>query len=175
MKEKVFELYIQDPMGVKGDWFFLPMPENELKVKLKSLFKEGDYIIASYTDNRGFAINEYSNLKELNEIAQTIIDEGVNLKELEIVGSYELYSPSDLLQKVLDRDFCIIYPNPDTCSYVGSEEALGETLYEEGFLDIEIPQNLVDLGYIDFEAIGRNESINKGWRYNQQHGAWVKA
>ena len=40
MKEKVFELYIQDPMGVKGDWFFLPMPENELKVKLKSLFKE---------------------------------------------------------------------------------------------------------------------------------------
>lgn len=175
MKENVFTLYVQDPMGVKGDWFRLPMTEEELKGKLETLFKGGDFIIASTLDDRGFNINEYSNLKELNQIAHEILEVGVDFQELEIVGSYEIYSPTELLQKVLDRDFIIIYPNPDTCSYVGSEEALGETLYEEGLLDINLPEDLIDLGYIYFEAVGRNEAINKGWKYNKEHGAWVRA
>lgn len=134
-----------------GEWVDLPISEEELQKVLDRIGineEYEEYFITDYeTDLEGIEIGEYSNLEDLNEMAETL--ESLDNDEKEVVDAImsEGYSLDEALEK---KDDCMVY-----CDCSDMEDVAREYAEQTGLLD-SIPENLQS--YFDFEAFGRDMS-----------------
>ena len=134
-----------------GEWVDLPISEEELQKVLDRIGINEEYeeyfITDSETDLDGIEIGEYSNLDDLNEMAETL--ESLDDDEKEVVDAImsEGYSLEEALEK---KDDCIVY-----CDCSDMEDVAREYAEQTGLLE-SIPENLQS--YFDFEAYGRDMS-----------------
>lgn len=146
-------------------WLELPASDEEIA-------EAYDKISVSYGDNHHYGswgqeyeevfitdyecefmeVDEYANLEELNEIAETI--EGLTESEAEIVEA--LMNDGYNLEEAIDKkDDCIYWDNCDSMTEVAERYA-----EETGMLD-QIPESL--RYYFDFESFGRDLSFDGHW------------
>lgn len=145
-----------------GEWVELPITDEELnKVFDRIQICHDDveytdecgnpyeeYFITDHeTDIHGLEIGEYSNLEELNEIAETLEDLDEYEKEVVKVLLGESYDLDEAMEK---KDDCVVYYDCNDMEDVAKQYA-----EETGLLD-SIPENLRN--YFDFEAYGRDMS-----------------
>lgn len=134
-----------------GEWVDLPISNEELQKVLDRIGINEEYeeyfITDSETDLDGIEIGEYSNLDDLNEMAETL--ESLDDDEKEVVDAImsEGYSLEEALEK---KDDCMVY-----CDCSDMEDVAREYAEQTGLLD-SIPENLQS--YFDFEAYGRDMS-----------------
>ena len=134
-----------------GEWVDLPISEEELQKVLDRIGineEYEEYFITDYeTDFDGIEIGEYSNLDDLNEMAETL--ESLDDDEKEVVDAImsEGYSLEEAIEK---KDDCMVY-----CDCSDMEDVAREYAEQTGLLD-SIPENLQS--YFDFEAYGRDMS-----------------
>ncbi|MBQ6995593.1 MAG: antirestriction protein ArdA [Lachnospiraceae bacterium] len=134
-----------------GEWVDLPISNEELQKVLDRIGINEEYeeyfITDSETDLDGIEIGEYSNLDDLNEMAETL--ESLDDDEKEVVDAImsEGYSLEEALKK---KDDCIVY-----CDCSDMEDVAREYAEQTGLPD-SIPENLQS--YFDFEAYGRDMS-----------------
>ena len=134
-----------------GEWVDLPISNEELQKVLDRIGineEYEEYFITDYeTDLEGIEIGEYSNLDDLNEMAETL--EALDDDEKEVVDAImsEGYSLDEALEK---KDDCMVY-----CDCSDMEDVAREYAEQTGLLD-SIPENLQS--YFDFEAYGRDMS-----------------
>lgn len=134
-----------------GEWVDLPIPNEELEKVLTRIGINEEYeefFITDYeTDFDGIEIGEYSNLKTLNEMAETL--EELDDDEKEVINAImsEGYKLEEALEK---KDDCMIY-----CDCSDMEDVAREYAEQTGLLD-NIPENL--RSYFDYEAFGRDMS-----------------
>lgn len=134
-----------------GEWVDLPISNEELQKVLDRIGineEYEEYFITDYeTDFDGIEIGEYSNLEDLNEMAETL--ESLDDDEKEVVDAImsEGYSLEEAIEK---KDDCIVY-----CDCSDMEDVAREYAEQTGLLD-SIPENLQS--YFDFEAYGRDMS-----------------
>ena len=134
-----------------GEWVDLPISEEELQKVLDRIGineEYEEYFITDYeTDLDGIEIGEYSNLDDLNEIAETL--ESLDDDEKEVVDAImsEGYSLEEAIEK---KDDCMVY-----CDCSDMEDVAREYAEQTGLLN-SIPENLQS--YFDFEAYGRDMS-----------------
>ena len=139
-----------------GKWLELPATEEEIEKTLveigisdepdeNGIYYE-EYFITDYeTDMNGLEISEYSNIDDLNELAETIDDLDEDEKEIVNAIMGEGYTLEDAIDK---KDDIMIYYNCSNMTEVAEEYA-----EQVGLLD-SIPENLQY--YFDFEAYGRD-------------------
>ena len=134
-----------------GEWVDLPISNEELQKVLDRIGINEEYeeyfITDSETDLDGIEIGEYSNLDDLNEMAETL--ESLDDDEKEVVDAImsEGYSLEEALEK---KDDCMVY-----CDCSDMEDVAREYAEQTGLLD-SIPENLQS--YFDFESYGRDMS-----------------
>lgn len=134
-----------------GEWVDLPISEEELQKVLDRIGineEYEEYFITDYeTDLEGIEIGEYSNLEDLNEMAETL--ESLDNDEKEVVDAImsEGYSLDEALEK---KDDCMVY-----CDCSDMEDVAREYAEQTGLLE-SIPENLQS--YFDFESYGRDMS-----------------
>lgn len=134
-----------------GEWVDLPISNEELQKVLDRIGINEEYeeyfITDSETDLDGIEIGEYSNLDDLNEMAETL--ESLDDDEKEVVDAImsEGYSLEEALEK---KEDCIVY-----CDCSDMEDVAREYAEQTGLLN-SIPENLQS--YFDFEAYGRDMS-----------------
>lgn len=135
-----------------GEWVDLPVSNEELQkvfARIEINEKYEEYFITDYeTDLNGIEIGEYSNLENLNEIAETL--ESLDDDEKEVVNAImtEGYSLEEALEK---KEDCMVY-----CDCSDMEDVAREYAEQTGLLD-SIPENLQS--YFDYEAFGRDMSF----------------
>lgn len=142
-----------------GQWYSLPMEQDQLK---ELLFSKEAYIISDYICDLKIYLDEYDKEKvlELNEV--------LNSNNKELLTIY-MWTDSDLdtAKKVfdeMDRDCYIFFDNIEDGPQDYILEQLGENLVEKGFIG-EIPQELIDKDYLNFEKIGRDYWLGSNVHY----------
>lgn len=141
-----------------GKWYSLPMNEDEL---VDLLYHGESYIISDYRSDLNILIREYDKetLVELNKVLSS--------KDERLITLY-MWADQDLshAQKALSHidDKCYIYLE-DIKNGTDDDimEQIGEKLVEKGIIG-DIPQFLIDKGYIDYYNIGRDY-----WRGTASH------
>jgi antirestriction protein len=150
-----------------GAWVTLPMDEDELREKIKSILAEGDEQAIKCKEYYGpdeevaihdweceidgVEIGEYSNIFNLNELAERLDDlKDYQLKDLEAIAAATSNDIDECLDILEDGRYSII-------SDVDSEEDLGYAVVEEGHFSCNVPEELKN--YLDYEAIGREWSM----------------
>ena len=139
-----------------GKWLELPATEEEIEKTLEEIgisdepdengIYYEEYFITDYeTDMDGIKVSEYSNIDDLNELAETIDDLDEDEKEIVNASMGEGYSLEDAIEK---KDDVMIYYN---CSNM---EQVAEDYAEQVGLLNDIPESL--RYYFDFEAYGRD-------------------
>lgn len=134
-----------------GEWVNLPCDDlDAVYDRIGIDYEEYEEVfIADYeTDIDGLTIGEYSNIDELNELAETLED--MDEYDREVIGAMmsEGYSLEEAINRKAD---CIVYYG---CSDMTD---VAEQYCEEcGILD-SIPENL--RYYFDYEAFGRDMSF----------------
>lgn len=142
-----------------GKWLELPATEEEIEKTLEAIgisdepdengIYYEEYFITDYeTDMDGLKVSEYSNIDDLNELAETIDDLDEDEKEIVNAIMGEGYSLEDAIDK---KDDVMIYSNCSNMTEVAEEYAEQVGLLES------IPENL--RYYFDFEAYGRDMSF----------------
>lgn len=142
-----------------GKWLELPATEEEIEKTLEEIgisdepdengIYYEEYFITDYeTDMDGLKVSEYSNIDDLNELAETIDDLDEDEKEIVNAIMGEGYSLEDAIDK---KDDVMIYYN---CSNM---EQVAEDYAEQVGLLNDIPESL--RYYFDFEAYGRDMSF----------------
>ena len=107
-----------------------------------------EYFITDYeTDIDDLKVHEYSNLDELNELAETLEDLDEWDKEVVEAMISEGYSLEDALER---KDDCMVYYDCEDMTDVA------EQYIEETGLLHDVPDHL--RSYFDFEAYGRDMS-----------------
>lgn len=165
-----FEVCLTEIFGSKSFYVKLPMPTAELIERIRTTFKDREYII-DVVDNHGLRINEFTNIESLNEFAQFLEDNSVEEKTLECIA-YSGQDSLDEVRKIIENESYSIISSGDNFS--DEEKDLGEALYSNNLLDIDLPQDLVDKGYINFTAIGRDAMISFGWNYVGEHKSYCR-
>jgi len=132
-----------------GEWVELPATEEELEAVKKRIGINEQYeewFITDYeTDISGLEVSEYSNLEELNELAETL--ENLDSDIIEAL----LYFGIEFDEIVEKAEECMVYSDCKDMSDVAMAYA-----EETGLLN-SIPENL--RYYFDFEAFGRDMEI----------------
>lgn len=132
-----------------GEWVKLPATEEELAAVKKRIGINEQYeecFITDYeTDISGLEVSEYSNLEELNELAETL--ENLDSDIIEAL----LYFGVEFDEIVEKAEECMVYSDCKDMSDVAMAYA-----EETGLLN-SIPENL--RYYFDFEAFGRDMEI----------------
>ena len=132
------------------EWLELPATDEQIeecmnRIGINEEYEE--YFISDYETDFDYEVSEYSSIKELNELAESM--ENYSNDELEVFKAcMELgLSTEEALDIVSIGDYVIWY----NCNTMGdvAEAFLNET----GALS-EVPENL--LGYFDFDAYGRD-------------------
>lgn len=142
-----------------GKWLELPATEEEIEKTLEEIgisdepdengIYYEEYFITDYeTDMDGLKVSEYSNIDDLNELAETLDDLDEDEKEIVNAIMGEGYSLEDAIDK---KDDVMIYYN---CSNM---EQVAEDYAEQVGLLNDIPESL--RYYFDFEAYGRDMSF----------------
>ena len=138
-------------------WIELPASEKEIaeameEIGIREEYEE--YFISDYeSEIGGLEIDEYSNIDELNELAERLCQLGeYELEALEIILEEHGLDIEEALEYVEKGDY-IYYEN------VESYEELADVLVEQGYFG-HIPENLKY--YLDYEKMGRNLEI-EGW------------
>lgn len=144
-----------------GEWVDLPITEEELdsvkeRIGINEEYEE--WFITDYeTDIDGLEIKEYSDIYELNELAETLEDMNDNDREVVEALLSEGYSLEDAIDK---KDDCIVYSD---CNDM--EDVARQYVEETGLLN-SIPENLRD--YFDFEAYGRDMSYEGQYVFTKE-------
>ena len=148
-----------------GEYLKLPATTEEVQSVLSNIGVDGiiyeEFFITDYeTSLAGMQnLGEYENIDELNYLATLLSElEDWELEKFEAAAVYGEYSGSvkDLINLAQNLDCYELYPG------VNDNDDLGRYLIEElGFA--EIPDHLVN--YIDYEAYGRDFSINEGGEF----------
>ncbi len=132
-----------------GAWFELPCDLDEAREliakKTGEDVEEAEFFVNDYeTDISGLEIDEYSDIDELNDIAEELENlDDYDREKLEAI----IESEGGSLRNALDNlDNCIYYPGY-TLEDVAREQV------EEGYFG-EIPDAIAN--YIDYEAIARD-------------------
>lgn len=135
-----------------GKWVDLPVSDKELqKIILEILGDDEEIFITDYENDYDFKIDKYSNIDELNNIADRLYDIEKN-QGIEIIkAAFQEFSNIEYVIEVLENE------NYSVISGISSEEELGDYLVDEGFFG-EIPEQLEY--YIDTTAIGRDAVLN---------------
>ena len=161
-----------------GEWISLPQSEENLQRFLDKVSKNGEHevFIADYNCRNDCAyleevVGEYSNIPDLNIIAQLIGDEMHNKVEYYVLSSKTSLTPLELANALMQKDEIPFYeyefPNSDNASVMArlsNEEKMGNTLLEQSNLRPQL-ENLnvagaVLLDYINVEAIGRDYAMS---------------
>lgn len=134
-----------------GKWVDLPttngFDEHLEEIGINEEYEE--WFITDYeTDIDGLEIHEYSNIEELDELAETLENLADYEKEVVEAMISEGYSLEDALEK---KDDCMIYYD---CHDM--EDVAREYIEETGLLH-DVPDTLQN--YFDFEAYGRDMSF----------------
>lgn len=150
-----------------GDWIKLPVSEKELDAFLKEKVEinqeYSEYAIHDYNETF-MKISEYAPLADLNLLASqlaTMTSEEINKCQLYIENE-GISSPLEALNVCVQVDYIPFYSYVDdvqNCVNMSNEEKYGYTVAEANGLY----EKLSDLGienYFDYEALGRDESIN---------------
>lgn len=134
-----------------GKWVDLPttngFDEHLEEIGINEEYEE--WFITDYeTDIDGLEIHEYSNIEELDELAETL--EGLQDYDREVIEVLisEGYSLEEALEK---KDDCMVYSD---CHDM--EDVAREYIEECGLLH-DVPEMLQN--YFDFEAYGRDMSF----------------
>ena len=145
-----------------GDWLKLPATAEEVKALFSRIGIDGvlyeEYFITTYnTDLAGMQnLGEYENIDELNYFVTLVAElDDWELEKFEAAAAHGGHSGNaqDLINLVQNLDCYEYYPDVSTAGELG-RYLIDELEYEE------IPDNLVN--YIDYEAYGRDFSINEG-------------
>ena len=161
----LFEAYITN-LGkynegeLVGETLKFPTSSQEVQALLKHIGVDGiryeEFFITSFDgDVLGLYdyLGEYENMDELNHLACLLseLDQGEleNLRQCSIRGRYTS-SVADIINLTQNLDCFEFYPE------IENEEDLGRYWAE----DLPIPEELKD--YFDYEAYGRDISINEG-------------
>lgn len=132
-----------------GEWVELPATEEELAAVKKRIGINEQYeewFISDYeTDISGLEVGEYSNLEELNELAETLENLDSDIVEALLYFGVEF---NELAEKSED---CMVYSECHDMTDVAMAYA-----EETGLLN-SIPENL--RFYFDYEAYGRDMGI----------------
>lgn len=135
-----------------GEWVDLPVSDDELdavkqRIGINDQYEE--WFITDYeTDIDGLTVNEYSNIEDLNELADTL--ENLDEYDREVIEAMisEGYTLSDAID---NKDNCMVYYDCDDM-----EDVAMAYCEECGILD-SIPDHLRN--YFDFKAYGRDMSF----------------
>lgn len=136
-----------------GEWVTLPVDDDELEEVKKRIGINEHYeemFITDYeSDIDGVEVNEYSDVDELNEIAEML--EELNNDDIEIIGA--LMSDGYSFDEAIDKkdDVIVFYGCNDM------EDVAIHYCEECGILD-GIPEHL--RSYFDFVAYGRDMSFD---------------
>lgn len=132
-----------------GEWVKLPATEEELAAVKKRIGINEHYeewFITDYeTDISGLEVSEYSNLEELNEVAETLENLDSDIIEALLYFGVEI---DEIAEKAEE---CMVYSDCKDMSDVAMAYA-----EETGLLN-SIPENL--RYYFDYEALGRDMDI----------------
>lgn len=143
-----------------GEWVKLPVSEEELEAVFERIGINEEYeehFITDYeTDIEGVEVGEYSNISDLNELAEEL--ESVGEAEQKAIQAMLLdgYEFKEALEKANDGDFRIYY----NCSDM--TEVAYEVVEECGYLQ-NVPENVAR--YFDYEAFGRDLNIEGKYYY----------
>lgn len=164
----VFEAYVTNTGKYAeghptGETLYFPTTTEEVQRVLKQIGVDGvryqEYFITSFdSDILGLYdyLSEYENLDELNHLACLLSElEQWELEKLEAalhIGTHTS-SVAEVINLVHNLDCFEFYPD------IESEEDLGRHYTE----DLPIPAELKD--YLDYEAYGRDVSINEGGHF----------
>ena len=133
-----------------GKWVTFPITEDEEAELMEQIHIDEtheEYFITDYESDIDIKISEYTNIEELNEIAEQL--DSLSDYEEEIVSALlgNGYSLDDAIDK---KDDVMFFSGCSTMAEVAEQYA-----DETGLLD-SIPENL--RYYFDFEAFGRDMS-----------------
>jgi antirestriction protein len=151
-----------------GGWLTLPVSEKELQEHLKTVVKiDGvnyeEYAIHDFEAIDGLKIGEYTNIKELNELAERALSvDEETLKYLITTGEFTF---EEALDKVESGDGFRLWYDCDTMEDVAEQYA-----EETGLLE-SVPENL--RFYFDFAAYGRDMEI-EGSFYRVSYNTYVE-
>lgn len=143
-----------------GEWVKLPVSQEELtkvmdRIGINEEYEE--YFITDYEcDVEGVEVGEYSNLDELNEIAEQVedLDEyGQKAIQAMLLDGYKF---AEALEKVNNGDY-MVYSDCDDMSDVACQ------MVEESGMLSGVSDNIAR--YFDYEAYGRDLDI-EGKFYN---------
>jgi len=137
-----------------GEWLAFPTTQEKLDAALKRIGigpEYEEYFFTDYNcDVEGVydVLGEYESVRELNYLGRVLDELGPDrMDELEAVIDYEsARSVKDLINLAENLDNFFVAPE------ITTERELGEYMVEEGI--VAVPEHL--LGYIDYEAIGRD-------------------
>lgn len=146
-----------------GDWFTLPMDEDELREGIQSMLKMGEeWAIHDY--EAPFSISEYENIFQLNEKL-----EGLDLSDIEDdeFGAIVQYMGMDEgIEKITSEEYRVW--NEDSMADIAFE------FYTETGLLGEAEEKMPTLAsYIDWERVGRDMEI-EGTFIEVTYGKWVE-
>jgi antirestriction protein len=140
---------------LEGEWLTLPMREEDLNSKISQICSkdgiEHEYYIADWECDIDGLVHEYSNLKELNEIAEELekLTEH-DFDRLQYLIEEESYKFAEAIEKLEDVEY---YKD-------SSIKDVAYQLVEDGCIKIE--------NYIDYEAIARDLGFDG---YTQSNGS----
>ena len=133
------------------EWLELPATEEEIEEVLERVLgKDEEYMIVDYENSIGYEVHEYSNIYKLNELAERlerIDDSGLTTI---LKAALEIESDLEYAIEIVEQDGFYYYDAKD-------EQDLGYYVVNEDFLG-EISEEL--MGYINYEAVGRDWAIN---------------
>lgn len=139
------------------EWVELPATDEELeKVKerigINQFYEE--WFITDYETNFGFKIDEYANLDELNEMAETL--DNLSDTEIEIIealtnNGYDLQDALEVLDDVIYYSDCN-----------DMEDIAYQYIEESGLLN-NVPRDIAR--YFDYAAFGRDMEIEGNFMF----------
>jgi antirestriction protein len=151
-----------------GNWLTLPVSEEELQEFLKEEVeideRYEEYAVHDYETDLGIHIGEYENISELSDLVEAYD----NLKEyekhiVEAINDWSYYgSTNEALKEAIEN-----VESFNLMTDVNSDSDYGYYIVDEGLFGVEIPDSLTN--YIDYEALGRDWSMN-GDCYYSIHG-----
>lgn len=166
-----------------GRWVDLPIDEDDLREIIKDVLngeeaiKSRDFIwyedeeIAIHDYELPFEISEYSNIFELNELAEDLeeIEEDSDIVEViadELLGNG--YDKDTLIDVLLNREYYIVYN-------VVTDYELGLETYRQCQDLLPFPAEIIDKynieSFIDFESIGIHMG-HDGWQIYSRNGKY---
>ena len=143
-----------------GEWLELPASQQEIdetmaKIGINEEYEE--YFITDYeTDIKGVEVGEYSNLDELNELAEQLDELEEDAQKAIQAMLLDGYTFNEALEKASNGDYGIYYDCDDMI------DVAYQIVEECGYLN-DVPETVAR--YFDYEAFGRDLNI-EGKFYN---------